>query len=758
MTKRIIVLSDGTGNAAASLWRTNVWRVFELLDLSKRDQVAKYDDGVGNSAFLPLALLGGAFGWGLKRNVIGLYKFVCRNYEPDAQIYAFGFSRGAFTIRVLVALILCEGLAPYKSERDLSARAAAVYRAFRAERFHSFLRIEWLFRKLRDGFLWLTGAARYDRSQNTKVPSVEFLGLWDTVAAYGLPVEEMTRGVSQYIWPLYLPERSLNPLVRRACHALSLDDDRTTFHPVLWTEAGEKPLVPDAEGKSWLRDERISQVWFAGAHANVGGGYPDDALAHQPLLWIMQEAEQKGLTFKSPPKADPNAILKVTSSRDPDGRQYEPRSGLGGYYRYGPRKISDLISTRALGNDAVEIHLPKIHESVFQRIRSDSNAYAPIAIPAAYGVVTEHGEILQGDANPFETPHQAHARAKEQERVWNWVWLRRIVYFLTLAATFHLIAFWWFHTRDVEHEYSSWFRLTSEFVRLIEAFLPRQVARWWADWFASNPGWLLIGLIAVGGLIWLGTRIGDKIRDSMRIIWKGKANQSTIEQSKLGSAVYKFRTSVLYLMTIGFGKRYILPFIAAFFILWIGTVALSHLLFNVVDSFGIFCTETPSENTKQLKPGEKTGEIKFDPGAMCAPTGISVRRGQTYLVTVSVPADDAWFDGNLRTDPSGYATSSVYNIRDQALAFLAVPLRRALFRRWNMLVARVGATGNAEYFLDPQTERNDPNKFSGTMMRTERPGEIFLYVNEAVLPLPWFYKAFYANNKGAGTVVITRQR
>jgi len=88
--KRILLLSDGTGNSAAKVWRTNVWRVFELLDLTGPDQVAKYDDGVGSSSFKPLAILGGAFGWGLKRNIIDLYKFTCRNYKPGANIYGFG--------------------------------------------------------------------------------------------------------------------------------------------------------------------------------------------------------------------------------------------------------------------------------------------------------------------------------------------------------------------------------------------------------------------------------------------------------------------------------------------------------------------------------------------------------------------------------------------------------------------------------------------------------------------------------------------
>src|SRR5438132_9095973 len=103
MSRNIVLLSDGTGNSAAKVWRTNVWRVFESLDLSASDQVAFYDDGVGTSSFKPLAILGGAFGYGLKRNVLDIYKFLCRNYKSrtdykrdqiesdDDEIFAFGF-------------------------------------------------------------------------------------------------------------------------------------------------------------------------------------------------------------------------------------------------------------------------------------------------------------------------------------------------------------------------------------------------------------------------------------------------------------------------------------------------------------------------------------------------------------------------------------------------------------------------------------------------------------------------------------------
>src|SRR5258708_20013775 len=90
MAGRVMRLWDGTGNAASKVWRTNVWRILESLDLSNSDQVAFYDDGVGTSSFKPLAIIGGAFGYGLKRNVLDLHRFVCRNYRSSSD-----YRRGA---------------------------------------------------------------------------------------------------------------------------------------------------------------------------------------------------------------------------------------------------------------------------------------------------------------------------------------------------------------------------------------------------------------------------------------------------------------------------------------------------------------------------------------------------------------------------------------------------------------------------------------------------------------------------------------
>jgi len=137
MAKTIVLLADGTGNSAAKLFKTNVWRVYQALDLAdppapgEPRQIAYYHNGVGTSVFKPLALLGGVFGVGLKRNVIDMYRFVCRNYEPDDRIFLFGFSRGAFTVRILASLLLREGILRCATENELGRYAPDAYRAYR---------------------------------------------------------------------------------------------------------------------------------------------------------------------------------------------------------------------------------------------------------------------------------------------------------------------------------------------------------------------------------------------------------------------------------------------------------------------------------------------------------------------------------------------------------------------------------------------------------------------------------------------------
>jgi uncharacterized protein (DUF2235 family) len=254
--------SDGTGNSAAKVWRTNVWRTFEALDLSGNDQVAFYDDGVGTSSFKLMAILGGAFGFGLRRNVIALYKFACRNYhDPDDELFGFGFSRGAFTIRIVMGLIESQGLVKADNEAELHSLASAAYRAYRRDRYQK-LRFEAPYQWLRNKF-----GPHYPPNEVRKNVKVRFVGVWDTVAAYGMPIYEMTAGIHKYLWPIELPDNHLAKSIMRACQALALDEERTTFHPQLWNETtgnavnGNAEAAEPARGR-FIKDERLSQVWF----------------------------------------------------------------------------------------------------------------------------------------------------------------------------------------------------------------------------------------------------------------------------------------------------------------------------------------------------------------------------------------------------------------------------------------------------------------------------------------------------------------
>jgi uncharacterized protein (DUF2235 family) len=746
MGTRIILLSDGTGNAASKVWRTNVWRTFESIDLTASDQVAIYDDGVGTSSFKPLAILGGAFGWGLKRNVLDLYKFVCRNYQSEQdEILGFGFSRGAFTIRIVIALIFNQGLVPYQTEVELQKKATAAYRAFRRENFHSIWRIEELFRSLRD----LIVPGKYDKTKNKPVASVRFLGLWDTVAAYGLPIDEMTRGVSQWIWPLELPERELHRNVKRACHALALDDERTTFHPVLWNERNEVPAPPDAQGTRHTRDERVSQVWFAGMHSGVGGGYPDDSLAHIPLCWIMKEAQECGLKYKTSPPADPDALVEALSARDKDGRMYDSRRGLGGYYRYGPRKIWDLCHVRFSRNpgDEVEIVLPKIHESALKRMRQEAHPYAPIGIPAEYETVTEDRTIWSAQQNPFETPQQAEARAMAQERVWNIVWLRRLVYFATVAASLYLAIYPLVRAAPKADEYATWLRPLSDSIRIIGSFLPGALAVW-INAYARDPGRFLLAALAVGVLTWLSSIVlAGKIADDMRTIWRSElASNPTALWHRL---VFGLRTSRVYQGFHSALKLQIAPAFFAAVFLYGGLTFASHLIFDFEDSAGLVCRDSPA--ARNLAAGETAPEIRFATKDICRASGVLLEEGSAYRITVKeVPP---WRDGSIETSIAGFYSSD-REWTKRALLYLAWPLKRTFIRPWFRVFVRVGSTGNYEDFLDPNGGQN-PGILQ-ERFRPERSGELFFYVNDAVLALPGLHDVFYRNNVGEAIVTVTR--
>src|SRR5262249_34883607 len=161
-----------------------------------------------------------------KRNVIDIYSFCCRNYVEGDRIYGFGFSRGAFTIRVVAGLIAREGLVPYTGDEAALARYATdAYRDYR-RRFNITGGLVRTVRGVRDLCIKAYRAVfRIPQSvERRPVPKIHFLGVWDTVDAYGGPIEEIVSAIDYWYWPLSMPDRFMSSKIHRACHALALED------------------------------------------------------------------------------------------------------------------------------------------------------------------------------------------------------------------------------------------------------------------------------------------------------------------------------------------------------------------------------------------------------------------------------------------------------------------------------------------------------------------------------------------------------
>jgi uncharacterized protein (DUF2235 family) len=754
MSRNIVLLSDGTGNSAAKVWRTNVWRTFEALDLSGSDQVAFYDDGVGTSSFKPLAILGGVFGVGLARNVIDIYKFACRNYKDDSDdIYCFGFSRGAFTIRVVVGLIINQGLVSADNESELDKKAIAAYRQYRAERYHTLWpwHPEDWYRAIRNFLLPI----KYDKSENRQVKRIRFLGVWDTVAAYGLPLDEMTRGVSRWIVPLELPTHTLNrERIQRACQALALDEARTTFHPELWDEKAASPAEFDPKQERNIAHEQLSQVWFAGVHSNVGGGYPDDSLAYIPLIWMMNEAERCGLHFKSEtghPPAYPDALKSAVSKADKDGRIYDPRAGLGSYYRYGPRKLVQLCNYKysKREDDEVTVERPKIHETVFRRIGNQAHGYAPIGLPAVYDVVMQDGSIVTPDQSGFETNKAATERADAQEHVWNEIWKRRILYFATVGATAWLVAFPLISGASRADEFNSRIRWVSDIIRIVGGFLPG-FASTWIDGYARAP-WSFLGLVTLVAFftIW-GMRKAARITDLMGMIWRrAPSAPSGIPKN----FIYKLRSNPLYIAAHEGVKRKWAPAFFALLFAYAGIALANRMLYNAQDVWGLTCTGSP--DPKGLGKYETVVQpVEFMTSDLCKPTGIQLDGGGArYYVKIEPVAGKDWYDSGIKV-PIGGFSPTVQPAWNQRIGLgLAVPLRRELTKDWFRIVLRYGDVGGEEVFLDPDPD----DSVIEANIKPTRKGELFIFVNDSVVGIPGLYDYFYRNNKGAATLTVTRK-
>jgi uncharacterized protein (DUF2235 family) len=757
MARKLVLISDGTGNSSAKAEKTNVWRLFECLDQRSGDQLAHYDDGVGTSANKYLAALGGAFGWGLSRNVIDLYKFVCRNYESGDEIFGFGFSRGSYTIRMVVGLIASQGLVPSETEEQLDRRASAAFRAYRWEKHWKWHHLLLPARVVLGVVLWLKDLAfgdGYDATDNVRSVSIRFLGLWDTVAAYEMPVVEIKRAMDFWLWPMSFSNCSLSPIVTEAVHALSLDDQRETFHPMLWDEEEEVALAKAGT----VKRGRLTQVWFAGVHSNVGGGYPEDRLSFVPFGWIAEHARQSGLRFNV------GEVEAIAAEASPFARLYDSRAGAGAFYRYAPRQIPYEPAL--------------IHESVIMRMADGSDRYAPVSLPEHFGILDSAGDVVTlGQVSSLAanaaTKPLADAMAKltqaskpQLELIWDTVWWRRVVYFVTMACAsmllvYPLVAGFLSHSVGAQRADAVYYGLVSNLVDALSALIPDYFS-WWLDSLSEHP--LVFAVIAagLGYSLYFGHLLGTRIADRASHAWHQQAGPAMLEvlrRRELGAAgilgtlaavalamlVYgqwgsdwsreartmwailfstlavmaKLRLNAanrLQIIAAGGGPRGgvalkvarflrtwrltvklseifvrgIVPFVFLILLGYVFFALLNRVVVDVGNSLDAGCGSTVAVSKE--KTGDATGE--FTTSDRCWATGLFLEKGGRYRITLKVGED--WFDADHRADPSGFGSDTLAHL-------LGSVFRRSWRADWLQPIARIGVVGNDEYVLDPVT-------------------------------------------------------
>lgn len=267
--KRLILCADGTWNVRDQIddvsnkrRPTNVTKTARSVlarDSAGIDQIVYYHDGVGTHAGLD-KLTGGAFGRGIESNVRELYRFLVYNYQAGDEIYLFGFSRGAFTVRTLVGFMNRCGLVGKGDDFYVPD----IYACYETSQGEGTAQWQAAFRKV---------------TTVQPCPPITFIGVWDTVGALGAPGllgRLFNRNKYKY------HDVDLNGHILHAAHAVSIDEHRGPFIPNLWT----KPA-------GW--NNTLEQAWFPGVHCGVGGGYDPDGIANEALHWVIEKAEGHGL-------------------------------------------------------------------------------------------------------------------------------------------------------------------------------------------------------------------------------------------------------------------------------------------------------------------------------------------------------------------------------------------------------------------------------------------------------------------------------
>lgn len=335
----VLIFSDGTGQRGvrddASIKNTNVFQLYAAAE-DKPDFEAFYDAGLGappegGNTLTRKArnLWSKATGWGITDNIVDCYEALILRWKPGMKIGLFGFSRGAYTARCLGGVLSTCGVATRingapiptdaegpkaKLRRDVAEEAVAAY-------------------KIKEQATRRTAGQEFARRYMSEPRAPEVIGVFDTVKALGLP------GVMDAVNPFKheFHDNELSPRVHVGLQALSIDENRKTFAPVLWDD-------PDAEALAL--GQVIEQVWFPGVHSDIGGGYDDDnRLADLTLAWMVARLEAL---------AGLHIPLKVTMNDNIMAPAHDERTGMGVMWLKGERAVRGEAVDRDAAYDALE--------------------------------------------------------------------------------------------------------------------------------------------------------------------------------------------------------------------------------------------------------------------------------------------------------------------------------------------------------------------------------------------------------------------
>lgn len=342
MSKNIIICCDGTGNKVTVNENSNIVHLFACLEKSGK-QTCFYSPGLGTITPLWVEndlskkwykLKAMVSGYSLKNNVLDAYKFIMEIFEDGDCIYFFGFSRGAYTVRVVAGLIRMFGIL----QKGNSSHLEQLYNLYQNySSGESIKEIELNQSKERRVTDHIKIVARIKSSFSRGEGKIMFMGIWDTVSSIGNVFS--SKANSPYTYDL--------KHIKSVRHAVAIDEKRSEF------------IVQKVNP---LTHRDLKEVYFAGVHSDIGGSYPEEGLSKISLVWLLGEASNYGLRLDK--KKVEKYVLGVGGKfQSPDFLLDIHNSYEGLYKVYKPKPR--VITAGSL-----------IHVSVFKKIQKTN--YRPL--------------------------------------------------------------------------------------------------------------------------------------------------------------------------------------------------------------------------------------------------------------------------------------------------------------------------------------------------------------------------------------------